>query len=668
MMKDNSYLSLMDFIGFLVVGAFLSVAFFVNNRVWGVISFIALGFCVYYLHRLIKQANEDMVAKIESLDESFDEVTKTAIFSMPFAICLLSDAGHIRWYNTHFRKLTTGEIMGHPLEMVMGEAKAKALVASDGRKPVEVHLDDKSYAFYSNKVHSTNPSDPDLHFIYGIDNTEDEQIRRAYENEGLVIGIAIIDNYDDVRGSAPDNKKPLVFAEIDQAVLNYIKDYNGYTRKYDTDRFLFILHRSDLRAMVEDRFRLLDQVREVNEGNAIAPTLSIGVGISGLNPSDVFDAANVAVDVALGRGGDQAVVKDGENLDFYGGKNKAQEKRNKVKSRVIAHALRQLIDKADQVFIMGHRNPDMDSFGACLGVLAIVNKRDKRGYIVLNNVPPTIRNIYDRAIDELPDLADHILTPQEAEEKATYSSLVVVVDNHRRNSTEAPNLLDITDKIVLIDHHRRGVDYINNPVLTYLEPYASSASELVTEILQYIDEKLVLDKVVAEALLAGITVDTKNFYYQTGVRTFEAASILKRQGADSIGVKRLFKDDLEVVRYKSEVIATSRVVENNVAIGHFNRELEGSALIASQAADDLLNIKGVSASFVLTKVNGKVHISGRSLGDVSVQLILERIGGGGHQTAAATQLEMSMANAEKMLIKSISEYFKEEEGNESHTT
>ena len=275
--------------------------------------------------------------------------------------------------------------------------------------------------------------------------------------------------------------------------------------------------------------------------------------------------------------------------------------------------------------------------------------------------------MYSSATSSLEELSEHILTEDQALARIKPSSLVVVCDNHRKHSTEAPSIIEKTDQIFIIDHHRRGNDYIKKATISYIEPYASSASELVTEILNYLDEDFKARTSIAESLLAGITVDTKNFVYQTGVRTFEAASVLKRWGADTVYIKRMFKDDFEIIKYKSEVIADSSIVNDMIAIAHFNRDIDGSTLIASQAADDLLNIKGVKASFVLTKANNKIHISGRSLGDLSVQLILERIGGGGHLTAAATQLDMSMENAEKMLKKAIIEYLREEEEDESNT-
>ncbi|MFY9214339.1 MAG: DHH family phosphoesterase, partial [Tissierellaceae bacterium] len=369
-----------------------------------------------------------------------------------------------------------------------------------------------------------------------------------------------------------------------------------------------------------------------------------------------------AIEIALGRGGDQAVLNKEGAYEFYGGKSKALEKRNKVRARVIGHALKQLIDQADNVFIMGHKNPDMDSIGAAVGVLRGVKNRGKSGYIVLNDVNPSIVNICDRIKEEQAELLDSIITAAEAEEKIDDNSLMILVDNHKPSFAEAPHLLDLTTKVVVIDHHRRGAEFVKEPVLTYLEPYASSTSELVTEILSYMDDNINLTKVEAEALLAGITVDTNNFSFKTGVRTFEAASILKREGADTTAVRQLFRDDYDVLMYKSKVISTSKIIHDRIAIGRLDEDIENGLLIAAQASNELLGIKGVEASFVLTHSNDRIHISGRSLGKMSVQIIMEKLGGGGHLTSAGVQLMgVTMDEAEEKLIDIIDKYIKEGE-------
>ena len=437
---------------------------------------------------------------------------------------------------------------------------------------------------------------------------------------------------------------------------------NGLVRKYENDKYILIFENKNLQQIQSRKFDLLDQIREIDEGNTISITLSMGVGVNGKNPNENYEYARSAIDIALGRGGDQAVVKENNNLSFYGGKTKAIEKRNKVRSRVISHALMQLIDQSDQVFVMGHKNPDMDSFGASIGIIRAVKNRNKKAYFVLGGTNPSIKNIYDRMQEEQPEYLDLVLEPEEAINMVDRSSLLVVVDNHKPSFTEVPELLNLTDKVVLIDHHRRGAEFIKDTVLTYLEPYASSTCELVTEILYYMSDKMEMTKFEADALLAGITVDTKNFTFQTGVRTFEAASILKRAGADTTSVRQLFRDDFDTFLHKAEVVKNSKIVFEKVAIGKLERDMEDSILIAAQSANDLLNINGVEATFVLTLWGGKVHISGRSLGNISVQLILEKLGGGGHLTSAGTQIEgRTLEQVEDMLVEAIDEYLKEGE-------
>ena len=418
--------------------------------------------------------------------------------------------------------------------------------------------------------------------------------------------------------------------------------------------------------MTTDKFNILEKLKTINKDGTIKPTLSIGIGSSGSNPFEKYKESQTAIDMALGRGGAQVVIKNGEDFVFYGGKNNKGVERNKVKARVISQALEKMICESTDVFVMGHKNPDMDCFGAALGILAICKELNKTAYMVLEDVPVTIKNIYDRFVEDGKDYINMMISPQKAYDICKDTSIVILVDNSRKLSTEAPYLMDITKKIVVIDHHRIGKDFVENPTLTYLEPYASSACELVSEIIYYMFEKIKLGKLVAEALLAGIVVDTKNFYYQTGVRTFEIASYLKRFGADSIAVKQLFKDNFNTIRLKSNVLSNAISYKNFISIGVFDEEIEESMLIAAQSADDLLGVLDIECSFVLTIVQGQIHISGRSLGKISVQLILEKLGGGGHYTSAGARLNCSMKEAIEKLKKAIDEYLAEENIDESN--
>ena len=659
-MKEKlRYFTKENYIFILILPLIISIILFFYEKIFATIGLILVVLLYFYIKK-IDDNNEDFFqAYIDELDYSFDEITKNVVFQMPFPIVILEDGKTIKWHNSNFKELFEAKnLIGKSVNNFITDF-SQIDFSKQSTDPITVDIYDKVYEFYYSTI-KREKFDDELTFVYGIDNTSDENIKKIFKDRRLVVLTMYIDNFDDLRQSTKASDRSSLTGEIDRIIMNYFEKYGAMLRKYENDRYMVMIHYDDYKKIYDSKFKILDLVREVKKGNSIQPTLSVGVGLSGSKPIDIYEESRISIDIALSRGGDQVVIKEGDNYEYFGGKSKATEKISKVRSRVISQALKRMVETSSKVFVMGHNNPDMDSFGSALGIYEGIKSIGKECYFVLNEVNKPIENIYNRTVEDLEGFRENVVTEIKALELMDQGSLVIVTDNHRKNSTEAPSLIDKTEQIVIIDHHRRGNDYIRNATISYIEPYASSASELVTEILNYFDESFKARVPVAEALLAGLTVDTKNFVYQTGVRTFEAASILKRWGADSIIIKRMFKDDFEIVKYKSEVIADSTVVNDFIAIGHFNREMDGSTLIASQAADDLLNIKGVKASFVLTRSNDKIHISGRSLGDISVQLILERIGGGGHLTSAATQLDMSIEEAEVMLKKAIKEYLEEE--------
>ena len=651
---------------YLIIIGLMVVIIAIYEPKLGFIGALLLAYLVYYDFRKTSEKKRELTKYIEDLSNEFDSATKHAIFNMPFPLVIIDKNGAITWYNTPFLEMMVEEdLLNERIYELIPNFKLSELLEAGDDTPINIKYGDNYYKVYSNTIDTKKVSNRNkIILLYWVDNTEYVKLEAKYKGENTVIGLIYVDNYDEVKGSTPDINKPLVLAEIDKRIASYFTRYGGLVRKYENDKYLVIMNYFALESIKSKKFDILDQMKELNIGNTIPITLSMGVCATENNIIESYDNARGAIDIALGRGGDQAVLKSGPSFEYFGGKSKALEKRNKVKSRVIAYALRQLIDQAENVFVMGHKNPDMDSFGSGIGILRAIDNRNKEGYLVLNGENPSIKNIYDKLRKEQPDLLEKIITTEEALEIINKDSLLIVVDNHKPSFTEAPELLDIADKAVVIDHHRRGTEFVKDPVLTYLEPYASSASELVTEVLSYMSEDLNLTKFEAEALLAGITVDTKNFSYQTGVRTFEAASILKRVGADTTTVRQLFRDNFNTFISKAEVIQSTRLVLDRIAIGKLDKEMEDSVLIAAQAADELLDINGVEASFVLTRVNDRIHISGRSLGDISVQLILERLGGGGHLTSAGTQISgMSMEEAEEMLIDKIEEFLEEGEKN-----
>lgn len=661
-MKDNKLFRWSDTKLYLIIIGIMVAIIAFYQPVLALIGALILGYLVFYDFKNMHEKNKEWAKYVENLSNEFDSATKHAIFNMPFPLVLIDEKGSITWYNTPFLEMIVEEdILNERIYDLVPNFSMEELLKKDEDDPLSIKYGGKHYRVYPNMVDSKkNGLKHNIIMLYWVDNTDFVILSEDYKNEKNIVGLIYVDNYDDVKNSTPDINRPLVLAEIDKRVSSYLSKYNGLVRKYENDKYLIVTNFASLTEIEAKKFDLLDQTRELNIGNTIPITLSIGVSAVGQTPLESYDNAKAALDIALGRGGDQAVIKKGTTFEFFGGKSKAMEKRNKVKARVIGYALRQLIDQTDKVFVMGHKNPDMDSIGAAIGILRAITNRNRAGYLVFNGENPSIKNLFELLRRDQPELLEKIITSEKAIEVIDKNSVMIVVDNHKPSFTESPELLELIDKVVVIDHHRRGAEFIKDPVLTYLEPYASSTSELVTEVLTYMSDSTNLTKFEAEALLAGITVDTKNFTFQTGVRTFEAAATLKRAGADTTLVKQLFRDDVSTFINKAEVIKSAKIIFNQIAIGRLERELDDSLLIAAQSANELLNINDVEASFVLTKIGSKIHISGRSIGKLSVQLILEKLGGGGHLTSAGTQLSgVNIDEAEKLLIENIDKYLKE---------
>ena len=664
-MKNNKLFHWWDSKLYIIALAVMTIIIWIYQPVLGVIAFLTLTYLIYHAYSETDNKNKEVNKYIELLSEEFETAAKHAIFNMPFPLVIIDEKASITWYNTPFLDMIIEEdILNERIYDLVPGLSLDELLKNEENQPKKIQYDNKSYLVYPNFVDNkkTASTSNKLTILYWVDHTVYFNLEEQYNDERAIVSLIYIDNYDDVKNNTPDINRPLLIAEIDKKINEYFAQYNGLVRKYENDKYLIFMENRALELIQERKFDILDDIRELNIGNTLPITLSMGVSATGESLIKSQNNAKAAIDIALGRGGDQAVLNKEGAYEFYGGKSKALEKRNKVRARVIGHALRQLIDQADNVLVMGHKNPDMDSIGSAIGILRGISNRGKDGYIVLNEENPSITNICDKMRVDQPELLDRLITTEEAEDIVSSNSLMIMVDNHKPSFTEAPGLLDLVTKIVVIDHHRRGAEFVKEPVLTYLEPYASSTSELVTEILSYMSDSIDLTKFEAEALLSGITVDTNKFSFQTGVRTFEAASILKRSGADTTSVRQLFRDDHDTFMYKAKVVASSKIVFDNIAIGRLEENIENSLLIAAQSANELLDIKGVEASFVLTYSNDRIHISGRSLGRVSVQIIMERLGGGGHLSSAATQIMgVSMDEAEKMLIDTVDKYFREGE-------
>ena len=657
-MKNNYKLK--DFLPFFIFGIILVVALIFTRPVLGLLGILGLAYVAFLAYNKINIKNEENLKNLENLNERFDSLTKQAIFDMPFPLVVTDEKAKILWYNTPFINLfNETNVLEGDLENLIGDIDIANILNSEGQRTIPVEVNKRFFNIYTNIVENrSEKGDGKSVLFYLVDNTAYQNLKDKYTDEFAIVAKVEVDNFDEAISSAPSEIRPLLIAEIDSTISQYFEEYDALVRKSDEDLYLVVMNFKSLRAIKEKRFDILDDLRDLNKGNSIPITLSIGVSSFGLNFKDAYIESDSSLDLALGRGGDQAVVKVDDNYEFFGGKSKAMEKRNKVKARVIGEALKQLIDRSENVYIMGHKNPDMDAIGAAIGCLRATLNRNKEGFIVLEKSNPSIDNLIDRMKEEEAETYEKLISRETALSNIKHSSLLIIVDNHKPSFTECPDLLEKTNQIVVIDHHRRGKEFVDNPVLQYVEPYASSTCELITEMLTYMSNDLNLTHFEADALMSGIVVDTKNFSFQTGVRTFEAASILKRAGANMLKVKSLFQDDLDTMVYRAEVIHNTKMIHDNIAVSRFDKESNNSVLVAAQAADALLDINGIDASFVLTINDGKVHISGRSRGEVvSVQLILEKIGGGGHLNMAGAQLDTTdLDEAEKILINAIDEY------------
>jgi len=474
------------------------------------------------------------------------------------------------------------------------------------------------------------------------------------------VGLIFIDNYTDVLDDVEDVKHPLLTALIDRKINSMAYNIGGIVKKFEKDKYIFIFAQDKLNHLKESKFPILDRIREIDMGNKLPVTLSIGIGINGKTLNQSMEYARAAIDLALSRGGDQVLIKDIDNYSFFGGNSAELNINTRVRARVKAFALTDLIQECSNVIIMGHKNSDMDCIGSEIGVYKIVNSLDKECNIVLNKVTTSISEFYNRIVNETDYAEKAFINSDEALKKIKENTLLIVVDTYKQSICEFPELIDKAPKIVVFDHHRKSTEFIKNAVLTYHEPYASSTCELITEMFLYMNKDISLLNVEADGLLAGITVDTKNFAFKTGTKTFEAAAYLKRKGADTIRVKMLFQNSIEYYALRSKVIEGMEPFNRNMAIAVSESNVENPTLLAAQVSDELLNIKGIEASFVLCQNEDRINISARSLGKINVQLIMEKMGGGGHQTVSAAQItELDINTAIASLKSAINEYLQE---------
>ncbi|AEF18382.1 MULTISPECIES: DHH family phosphoesterase [Thermoanaerobacterium] len=654
-MFDNKNYKLISSVSLLniILSMVLTLIFLYYNVYISIVSMVLLAYILYQEYRGAKKKRTEFDKYIERLFFSVDKASGNVLPLLPIPVALMREDGNIVWYNSCFAQ--TFEDKKDINNVFLKYAKAK--------KDEKYHfrIDNKYYYMISiiSKTRKRKSKDSENYYnVFIFDETDYMEISKRLVRSQPVLGYILVDNYEEALQSADDLNKPVVTAEIERRLNIWIQSMNAYIIKYANDRYIFVTQEADLKNLEENRFEILDFIRDINVGNKIPITLSIGVGADSSEFAKLNEYAVSAIDLALGRGGDQAVIKKGEKILIYGGKTQAVEKRTKVKARVVAHAIRELIEDSSNVLLMGHNFMDFDSLGAAIGMYRCAVSFGKDAKIILDKSNPAIETLLEK-IEKDEEYANPFIDIGNAKNMVNPKTLLIVVDAHRPSYLTYPELINMVDRIVVIDHHRRGKEFIDKALLIYLEPYASSTCELVTEISQYIKDKIDLKPIEAEALLAGITVDTKNFTFRTGVRTFEAASYLRRKGADTISVKMLFQNDLKSYIIKSTIVKNAEITEEGIAIAVSPDETDN--VIAAQAADELLNIKGVQASFVVFKRHDDVAISGRSIGDINVQVILEKLGGGGHLTVAGAQVKKPLKNVVDDLKKAIDEYFKEGE-------
>lgn len=588
-----------------------------------------------------------------------DTLETAARGDMPFPIALVKlNDGEIVWNNDSFTELTgvKESMLAHRITDVFPNLTAEWLVSGKTEAPHDVRLGGRRYRVMGNVVHQEDKkSGMLLGTLYFIDMTELLHTKDEFIRSRPIVSIILIDNYDDITNNLPDSAISNIDAQVYNHVQSWADSIGGLLRKIERNRYLFLMEAKDLAKVVDEKFALLEAVRNVTNPAGVAATISMGIGKDGESFSEDYNFAALSIEMALSRGGDQVVIKDRFNFTFYGGHNKQTDRRTKVKSRVMASSLGELVAQSSQVYIMGHKNADLDAIGAAAGVVCFCRKRGKAARIVYN-AEQNAAGLLIELLRSEPAYNGLFVTGQDAMIESDAKSLLIIVDTNRPNQVECEELLESCPRVCVIDHHRRAADYIGQVVMNFHEPFASSASELVTELLQYSVESQDILPVEAKALLAGIVLDTKNFAVRTGARTFEAAAYLRALGADPVEVKKLFQNDLTSIVTRYKIVQVAKLYRKNIAVAAIDYSV--SRTIAAQAADELLNISGIETSFVLYPQEGQVIISARSIGDANVQMILEPLGGGGNAATAGAQIQdRTVRQVLDSLVASIDHYY-----------
>ena len=636
-----------------------AVMWFVSDRAGFVMTIFAL-IGIIFLIILHLSTNNAITQSLVGFAMEMESVQKDIAknFDIPFAI--VDDNGKMGWCNDAMLALADRPGKdASSITTIFPEIEPQILEDIESLKDMHLQYGDRDFRVrIKREIVDSNVT----YVIYAYDETEFNNLKKECEDSQPISGLIYIDNYDEVLENAEEVQRSLLAALVERKLNEYIDEIHGTVKKLEKDKYFFIARKQYLSKLKEDKFSILEDVKTINIGNEMNITLSIGIGLGGSGYDKNYEYARTAIDMALGRGGDQAVIKEGSQITYYGGKSQSQEKITRVKARVKAHALRELMETKDRLIIMGHKNIDIDAFGAAIGIWRIAISLEKNAYIVIGDVTAPVRPVKDK-FDNGDYPEDMFISKDRAMELLDSDTILVVVDVNRPMLTEAPELLDRADTIVVLDHHRQSEDVIKQAVLSYAEPYASSTCEMVSEILQYITDDIKIKSVEADAMYAGIVIDTNNFTNQSGVRTFEAAAYLRRNGADVTRVRKMFREKAIDYQAKAEAIRAAKIYKGSFAIAECpSQGLDSPMVIGAQAANELLDIIGIKASIVLSEYNGTIYASARSIDEVNVQVLMEKLGGGGHRTIAGAQFTgMTMEEAEERIKSVIDDMQKEGE-------
>ena len=661
--KPNFKINMPEINIYILIIGITSLALLFYNLYVGCLFFFIFIYIGFHNWRISNFRKKEWNKYIENLSLDIDETTKKAIMNLPIPLCILEFDGNISWYNKKFYEMTESpDLLGENIDNIIKNINLRKVLNENKEMYTDVCYKDREYTVVYNVIkNEQNKQVKYLMMLYWIDKTEYLNLAQKYEEEKNIIMLIQVDGYDEVLKSASEEKRSLISVELERILSGLETDLHAAVKRTSKDKYIVITNQKGLSKLQENKFTILDTIRDIDYGNTLPVTISIGVGRDGESIYENIQLATGALDLALGRGGDQAVVKTKDKFEFYGGKSKAVEKTTKVKSRLIGHALKEIVSQSEMIYIMGHKYPDLDALGSAVGIYDICKSLKKETHIVLDQVNESIDE-FVRRLNKCEYYNDLFISREEAIKNCTRDTLVVVVDTHRPSYTECEELLSISKKVAVIDHHRKGVESIKNTVLAFHEIYVSSTCEMVTEVVQYLEDDVKINKLTAEGLLAGINLDTKFFAFKTGVRTFEAASYLKKLGADTTEVKKLFRTNVEDFKAKADIISNTHIIDNKICISYSKTYTENINVVIAQAADELLTVKNIEASFILGEKDGTIFISARSLGKINVHVLMEKLGGGGHIDIAGAQLQdVSIDEAYNKVKQIIEQYLREED-------